>query len=599
VATLLQSNVIVGFSPAPSAGKPAGGANSAGEGVVSSALGIFGALLDAAKAPDSGTGSHAVARTLAVAPPVDTAPAVAPTALAPAAMVGPSPELLSSEADETFAALVDALAALSDALDAGTPPDPAVEDRIEGLIGTLAELLGLPPARPATPSSAGTDLDALAAIAASATSASADAADASIAASTTSGFAPIADRDAADPLPAAIKGAAAALPDAAKQMLAALGLLSDDAAEPQVQVAATGDAPMAPSLSADPAEIPAIPAKLAQKLAALADTVKPQWPQLAERLAALSTRLASGEIDSALLEKLGLAGSSKGPESEVEQAIERLLAPPTALKAPAEKPFAAANLALPAGLGAATQEEAPALTGSTPAARAADAGSVTEIELKPAANNDAEVAMADNRPARTATPAAAAQASATPGASDPTPAQQAPATAAAPSPTTPIVAAEARAQHAAYRAPVQQINIPQVAFEVARQVQAGNSRFQIRLDPPELGRIDVKLDVDQSGNVNARMTVERAETLDLMQRDQRALERALAGAGLDGNKTHLESSLRKNPSAREEQQFHQQQGGKGRCAGHASPAEAGDEAAPLPQIAYRGLASAGGVNLFV
>jgi flagellar hook-length control protein FliK len=165
----------------------------------------------------------------------------------------------------------------------------------------------------------------------------------------------------------------------------------------------------------------------------------------------------------------------------------------------------------------------------------------------------------------------------------------------------PVTAADARALQAAYRQAPPQINVPQVAFEVVRQVQAGNSRFQIRLDPPELGRIDVKLDVDKAGNLHARMTVERAETLDLMQRDQRALERALAQAGLDSGKTSLEFSLRQNPFAREEQLFQQQQqGGQHRFGGYAQPGEATDEPAPLPQlIAYRGLASPGGVNLFV
>ena len=153
--------------------------------------------------------------------------------------------------------------------------------------------------------------------------------------------------------------------------------------------------------------------------------------------------------------------------------------------------------------------------------------------------------------------------------------------------------------HAAYQAPVQQINLPQVAFEVVRQFNQGNSRFQIRLDPPELGRIDVHMKLDGDGNVQTRMTVERVETLDLMQRDQRALEKALAQAGLDGNKSSLEFSLRQNPFARDGQPG-QQQGGSG------SPfvSRQGDAGSDVPEVAstttqYRGTASAGGVNLFV
>ena len=43
------------------------------------------------------------------------------------------------------------------------------------------------------------------------------------------------------------------------------------------------------------------------------------------------------------------------------------------------------------------------------------------------------------------------------------------------------------------------------------------------------------------------MFVERPETLDLMMRDQRALQQALQQAGLDASKTSLEFSLRQNP----------------------------------------------------
>src|SRR5690606_31084022 len=35
----------------------------------------------------------------------------------------------------------------------------------------------------------------------------------------------------------------------------------------------------------------------------------------------------------------------------------------------------------------------------------------------------------------------------------------------------------------------------QVALQISRSVQNGADSFQIRLDPPELGRVDVKLDI--------------------------------------------------------------------------------------------------------
>ncbi len=82
-----------------------------------------------------------------------------------------------------------------------------------------------------------------------------------------------------------------------------------------------------------------------------------------------------------------------------------------------------------------------------------------------------------------------------------------------------------------------------LAVEIAAQARDGKHRFEIRLDPPELGRIDVRLDVDHHGQVTSRLIVERAETLDLLRRDAPALERALQAAGLktDGG---LDFSLR-------------------------------------------------------
>ena len=83
-----------------------------------------------------------------------------------------------------------------------------------------------------------------------------------------------------------------------------------------------------------------------------------------------------------------------------------------------------------------------------------------------------------------------------------------------------------------------------LAVEIAAQARAGKNRFEIRLDPPELGRIDVRLDMDKDGNVTSRLTVERPDTLDLLRRDAHQLERALNQAGLKTGDNALEFQLR-------------------------------------------------------
>jgi flagellar hook-length control protein FliK len=161
--------------------------------------------------------------------------------------------------------------------------------------------------------------------------------------------------------------------------------------------------------------------------------------------------------------------------------------------------------------------------------------------------------------------------------------------------------ANPRIIQAGYQTSQQQLNLPQIAFELARQVQDGNTRFQIRLDPPELGRIDVRLDIDQSGQVNARLVVEKSETLDLMQRDQRGLERALQQAGLDSAKTNLEFSLKQNPFAGQQGQMGDGKGQDGMQGGQSANDNGSgtgetEQAPPLVNL-YRGALQASGVNI--
>lgn len=92
-----------------------------------------------------------------------------------------------------------------------------------------------------------------------------------------------------------------------------------------------------------------------------------------------------------------------------------------------------------------------------------------------------------------------------------------------------------------------------IAVEIATQVQAGKNRFDIRLDPPELGRIDVRIDIDRDGNVSSRLMVDRAETLDLLRRDASQIERAQQQAGLKTADNVLEFSLRDQRFARDDQ----------------------------------------------
>jgi flagellar hook-length control protein FliK len=72
----------------------------------------------------------------------------------------------------------------------------------------------------------------------------------------------------------------------------------------------------------------------------------------------------------------------------------------------------------------------------------------------------------------------------------------------------------------------------------------GLKEFQIRLDPAELGRIDVKLEIGDDKSVTARVVVDRVETLHLLQREAKTLERAFEQAGLKSSDASVDITLR-------------------------------------------------------
>ena len=81
-------------------------------------------------------------------------------------------------------------------------------------------------------------------------------------------------------------------------------------------------------------------------------------------------------------------------------------------------------------------------------------------------------------------------------------------------------------------------------MEIAASAKSGKSRFEIRLDPAELGRIDVRIDVDRNGQVTSHLTVERPETLSMLRQDANQLQKALDNAGLSTGNSGLQFSLR-------------------------------------------------------
>jgi flagellar hook-length control protein FliK len=99
-----------------------------------------------------------------------------------------------------------------------------------------------------------------------------------------------------------------------------------------------------------------------------------------------------------------------------------------------------------------------------------------------------------------------------------------------------------------------------IAVEIAAKVQNGKTRFEMRLDPAELGRIDVRIDVDRNGQVTSHLTVEKPETLSMLQQDAPQLQQALNDAGLKTGSSGLQFSLRDQSSSGQNSNFNQSGG---------------------------------------
>ena len=98
-----------------------------------------------------------------------------------------------------------------------------------------------------------------------------------------------------------------------------------------------------------------------------------------------------------------------------------------------------------------------------------------------------------------------------------------------------------------------------VGMMVTRAANENMREFTIRLDPPELGRIDIKLNVDSDGKVQAVIASDNANTHDLLRREASSLERSLTDNGLKTDSGSLSFNLRDGQTQQQRDAQHQSQ----------------------------------------
>ena len=84
----------------------------------------------------------------------------------------------------------------------------------------------------------------------------------------------------------------------------------------------------------------------------------------------------------------------------------------------------------------------------------------------------------------------------------------------------------------------------QVVLHLRRAVAEGIDRLSVQMKPAALGRVDIQMEVGFDGRVQAVISAERVETLQLLQRDARALTTAFNDAGLQADSGSLSFNLR-------------------------------------------------------
>lgn len=86
--------------------------------------------------------------------------------------------------------------------------------------------------------------------------------------------------------------------------------------------------------------------------------------------------------------------------------------------------------------------------------------------------------------------------------------------------------------------------LDQVLVHIRSNWKNDTGKITIQLDPAELGRVDVQIHVGEGGRTGLKITADQRDTLDMLQRDARALERALTDIGLKTEGGALSFNLR-------------------------------------------------------
>jgi flagellar hook-length control protein FliK len=148
----------------------------------------------------------------------------------------------------------------------------------------------------------------------------------------------------------------------------------------------------------------------------------------------------------------------------------------------------------------------------------------------------------------------------------------------------PTVQVASRAPQAPAGTPAEQVSV-----QIQHGVRDNNDRINVRLYPAALGKVEVKLELSPDRTVHAVVSAEKPETLDLLARDARILQRALEDAGLQTDSNSLSFQLSDGGDGAAQRFAGQQSGSFPETTGDTATDTAADlalaEASPEPRRA--------------
>jgi flagellar hook-length control protein FliK len=140
--------------------------------------------------------------------------------------------------------------------------------------------------------------------------------------------------------------------------------------------------------------------------------------------------------------------------------------------------------------------------------------------------------------------------------------------------------------------------IEQVAVQIKKAIGAGVDKINIRLNPAHLGQVEVKMEIARDGQLTATVIAEKPETLDLLQRDVRGLERALQDGGLKTNMQSFQFSLKEQAQQQAATGRDQNNGQQGKSdQNNGSNAEDAHSIASQAAVYGQNVATNGGVDI--